>query len=1033
MWNALESLLSPSQYMPHGQCYLWQAPLIWLHVFSDSLIGISYYSIPALLIYFLRQRQDVPFRGVFWLFGAFIVACGTGHLLEVWTLWHPAYWLSGSIKAITGLVSLYTALSLIPLLPKALALPSPEQLKAVNQQLEREIQHRQEAQAALGDANDRLEQRVKEATQDLRQRTAELLKVNTHLEREIRDRRTAEAALRQSEERWQLAVQGSNEGIWDWDLRNDRIFYSAGWKQLLGYRDRELANNLPEFWQRVHPEDIEAVRQTSNAHLQRQTPDYTLEFRMRCKDGSYKWILARGRASWDEAGHPVRMTGSHIDISDRKRAEAALRESVARERAVSRIITRMRKTLDLEKIFSATTEELRNALECDRVLVYHFLPDWSGTYVAESVTDTCHPLIDTANQRPQLTRVAVQRVGCAASTLESADDIVQDTYLQETQGSFYRQGKTYRAVSDIYEAGFDDCYIELLEQLGARAYIIVPIFCGKTLWGLLATYQNQSPRQWTAANIKIVVQIGSQLGVAVQQAELLARTQQQAVELQQAKETAEAANRAKSEFLANMSHELRTPLNAILGFTQLLKREFASASPQGQYLDTIAGSGEHLLDLVNEILDMSKIEAGRVELEERNFDLYRLCDRLASMLHLKAQGKGVKLYFDIGETVPQFIRADDRKLRQVAINLLGNALKFTETGSVTFRIRRRSLDPDANTCLLYFAVEDTGPGISQDELPLLFEPFVQTATGYQTGGGTGLGLTIGQRFVQLMGGEIDVESQLGRGSCFSFELRVKRAAAGEVCLERELPDTITPLAPNEPRYRILVVEDEPTNRSLLVRVLKTVGFDVREAENGRVAVERWRDWQPHLIWMDMRMPVLDGYEATQLIKNSANGDRTIVVALSASAFEEEHQAILAAGCDDVVRKPYRATEILAKIQQHLGVQYAYDPTEPQEARQEAIAPSTGAIAALPLSPPEDSSERLRRDTLPAEWLDRLYDAALQGSDDRVVELVAELPESDASLARTLTNWAQNFRFDRILEFIEAPTADLPTTDDPHNP
>ncbi|WP_017661454.1 response regulator [Baaleninema simplex] len=1018
MWTALESLLSPTQYMPHGQCYLWQTPLVWLHVFSDSLIALSYYSIPGLLVYFVRQRQDVPFRSVFWLFGAFIVACGTGHLLEVWTLWHPAYWLSGSVKAVTGLVSLYTALTLVPLLPQALALPSPERLRTINQQLECEIQHRKEAEAALRQAYDRLEQRVRDATQDLRDRTTELLETNTHLETEILQRQDAETALRRSEERWQLAVQGSNEGIWDWDLQSDRVFFSAGWKKLLGYEDDEIADDPGEFWTRLHPDDIATVRNAIATHLQQQT-DYTVEFRMQCKDRRYKWILTRGRACWDDTGRPIRMTGSHIDISDHKQAETALRESAARERAIARIITRMRKTLDLEKIFSATTEELRNALECDRVLVYRFLPDWSGTYVAESVIQTYHPLIDTANLHPKLTRVAVQRVGCAASILESADDIVQDTYLQETQGSFYRQGKTYRAVTDIYHAGFDDCYLELLEQLEARAYIIVPIFCGKTLWGLLATYQNDRPRQWTAANIKIVVQIGSQLGVAVQQAELLARTQQQAVELQQAKETAEAANRAKSEFLANMSHELRTPLNAILGFTQLLQRQFSSASEQGQHLETIAGSGEHLLDLVNEILDMSKIEAGRVELEERNFDLYRFCDRLASMLHLKAQSKRLRLHFDIEETVPQFIRADDRKLQQVAVNLLGNALKFTETGSVTFEVRLRSLDPIAASCVLHFAVEDTGPGISEDERALLFEPFVQTSTGLQTTGGTGLGLTIGRRFVRLMGGEMQVESQVGRGSRFFFDLRVKLAIASDLVSEGELPHRLTVLAPNETIYRILVAEDEPTNRSLLVRLLKTVGFDVREAENGRAAVDCWREWKPHLVWMDMRMPVLDGYEATRTIKNASNGCETVVIALTASAFEDERQAVLDAGCDDFVRKPYRAAEILAKIQQHLGVQYADDSGDLSDDLVKESLSETDERDSIEFQ----GDRTIECDRIPAEWLERLHDAALQGSDDSVFELAAELPETEASLARTLSDWARNFRFDRILNFIDLTTRD----------
>ncbi|USR92689.1 ATP-binding protein [Phormidium yuhuli AB48] len=1029
MWSAIAPWFVFLAYIPHGHCYLWESSLVGLHVISDSLIGLSYYSIPFLLIHFSRQRGDLPFRGILWLFCAFILACGTGHLFEIWTLWHPSYWLSGSIKALTALISLYTAFSLISFIPQALAFRSPQELEALNCELEQEIRQRQKVeghlkhilqstgavtgqefftalvknlaetlevrrvwlaqqtpeapeslttlalwedgslqetfsypisggpcepvmrqgkplaitknlqeqfpdaiamegfepccylgspllnrqQQAIGifcihhdteledlettlaivsifamraaaellrqqaeearvQAYDSLEESVYRATERLRERTNELIDANISLEKEIQDRIAAEAALRESEERWQLAIQGSNEGIWDWDIKGDRIFYSRSWKNILGYSENEIPNETDVFLELLHPDDKETVKQALLDHLNHKSRIYSQEFRMRSKQGTYKWILARGQALWNEEGEPVRMAGSHTNIHDRKRAEAALREGAARERALARAIARMRQTLDLEDIFSATTDELRDVLNCDRVLVYRFFPDWSGTYVAESVTAPWDPLIESANQNPSLTRVATKRLNCSASELESTDNLVQDTYLQENSGHPYRDAKTYRAVSDIYDSGFDACYISLLEQLQARAYIIVPIFCGKHLWGLLAVYENGKPRDWMAGEIKIALQISNQLGVAVQQAELLARTRQQALELKQAKEAADMANRAKSEFLANMSHELRTPLNAILGFSQLLQRPGLSITEQEQYLKTILSSGEHLLGLVNEVLEMSKIEAARVTLTCQDADFYQLLEDIYRLLKLKAERQNLELFFDIANDVPRYLKIDDRKLKQVLLNILGNALKFTEQGQVCLTVTAKPLElitrkrPELTRSHLSFAVEDTGAGIEAEELELLFQPFTQTNSGLQSRGGTGLGLSISQQFVRLMGGEIAVNSTVGVGSRFSFEIPVELGSANAIQQQSQLPGRVKCLAPGQRDYRILIAEDEPTNQLLLMEFLKSIGFKVRAANNGREAVEIAPQWQPDLIWMDMRMPELNGYEATPQIK-----------------------------------------------------------------------------------------------------------------------------------------------------------------------
>ena len=533
------------------------------------------------------------------------------------------------------------------------------------------------------------------------------------------------------------------------------------------------------------------------------------------------------------------------------------------------------------------------------------------------------------------------------------------------------------------------------------------------MWGLLAAYQNSQPRDWQEAEIEIASQTGAQLGVAVQQAQLLARTQQQAAQLQKAKEAADSANRAKSEFLANMSHELRTPLNAILGFTQLMNRKQDLNPEYQQYLETIDRSGEHLLALINDILDMSKIEAGRVTLNEGNFDLHSLLDSLEDMLQLKVQSKGLQLMFDRADDLPQYVRADESKLRQVLINLLGNAIKFTREGGVSLRVKRndRPASDSPEEVYLQFEVEDTGPGIAIEERSKLFEAFAQTETGLQASQGTGLGLPISQKFVELMGGNINVKSELGRGSMFSFSVRVQWVQKTSMARENspEEMGKVIGLAPGEPHYRILIAEDRWENRQILVKLLSTLGFDIREALNGREAVEMWEDWQPHLIWMDMRMPQIDGYEATEQIKaldaarSPAEKSGTIIIALTASAFNEDRQTVLAAGCDDFLRKPFREGELLAKIQQHLGVQYLYEAQESDRSEENrrnelSLDELKEAIAELPES-----------------WREKVRYAAAQCSDLLVLELLEKLGEDRTAVVTKVSELVENFQFDIILE------------------
>ncbi|MEG4970352.1 AAA family ATPase [Microcoleus sp. B6-A1] len=499
-------------------------------------------------------------------------------------------------------------------------------------------------------------------------------------------------------------------------------------------------------------------------------------------------------------------------------------------------------------------------------------------------------------------------------------------------------------------------------------------------------------------------------------------------ELERAKEAAVAANLAKSTFLANMSHELRTPLNAILGFSQLMNQDTNLLNEQKENLNIIQRSGEHLLSLINQVLDLSKVEAGRMTLSENNLNLHHFLAEIEDMFALKATAQSLYLRLECAADIPKYIWADEVKLRQVLINLISNAVKFTSSGGVSLEVKNKQVkaqseagtkttnNPQSTT--ITFEVKDTGVGIGAEELENLFKPFVQTASGQKVQQGTGLGLTISRQFVRLMGGEITVISH-GKaftpgmplkefledttGTTFKFDIPVG-IADGSAIQNQPQSRRVVALAPNQPQYRILVVDDRDYNRQLLVKLLKPVGFEVEEASNGIEALEIWDSYSPHLIWMDMRMPIMDGYEATKRIKGTIKGQATAVIAITASVWEEEKAVILSAGCDDFVRKPFHTEGIFDIMTKHLGVLYIYQEQE------------------LPSPPSNVTGEPLNfTDFLAAmskEWIVKLYEAAMDADSELVFQILEEIPESHAFELHTLRNWVTRFQFEKILDLTE---------------
>jgi two-component system sensor histidine kinase/response regulator len=446
-----------------------------------------------------------------------------------------------------------------------------------------------------------------------------------------------------------------------------------------------------------------------------------------------------------------------------------------------------------------------------------------------------------------------------------------------------------------------------------------------------------------------------------------------------------------------MSHEIRTPMNAILGFSQLMQRDQGLTPRQCQYLATINRSGEHLLALINDILEMSKIEAGRTTLNVSTFDLLVLIKDLEMMFRVRTDEKKLSFSVEMIGNVPRYIVTDINKLRQVFINVLGNAVKFTEQGGVGLRVRadRDSATPPC-PCLRV-EVEDTGPGISPEEQDKLFRHFEQTKTGQQTGTGTGLGLAISREFVRLMGGDITLSSQVGKGSVFVIQLPLKEGDAQAVQVT-EKPRHVLSLQPGQAVCRVLITDDIEDNRQLLAQLLAPIGFEVRLATNGAEAVEAFAEWRPHLILMDFRMPLMDGHEAIRRIRAMDGGKEPKIIAVTASAMDDNRQELMEIGADDFIGKPFREEELFQKIHRHLGVKYVY--AEPGHEVAPELAPESLA-------------------DWPEDLINPMREAVITADLDLLLTRIQDVEARDPAIAQALRRLAEGFQYQKLLDLFTA--------------
>lgn len=487
-------------------------------------------------------------------------------------------------------------------------------------------------------------------------------------------------------------------------------------------------------------------------------------------------------------------------------------------------------------------------------------------------------------------------------------------------------------------------------------------------------------------------------------AELEERVRKRTQELVRARNEAESANRAKSAFLANMSHEIRTPLNAVMGFSQLLLMDSQATPQQQEHLSIILRSGDHLLSLINDVLDMAKLQAGRLDLQSERFDLQAVIDDLHESHLSRAHARGLAFRVQPLGDLPRYVRGDQRKIRQVLANLISNAIKYTREGEVRLSISGERQGESAN---LVITVKDTGPGISQEDQERIFNAFEQVDT---CGKGIGLGLSISRALARHLGGDLTCESEVGHGASFHFLLQLEEDAAPPLQPRRH--HTLSTLIPDSQQWRILVVDDSADNRLLLMKILTNAGFQLREAENGLRALEQVEQWAPHAAFVDLSMPVMDGAEAIASIRDRADGSADMVlVGITAHANQEQSELMLNAGADHVMHKPFNPRDALQVLIQYLDCD-ACAPTEDSDApaADPPLADAPTADAALAELP-----------SLPSALLADLHEAALGCDSDRLEELLHAHQEQAPQMVASFRRCIHAFDYETILNTLEEVT------------
>ncbi len=682
---------------------------------------------------------------------------------------------------------------------------------------------------------------------------------------DISERLAAEREVQRINERYELTLAGVGDGVWDWDLVDDTIYFSKRWKEMLGYDENELKNEFQEWESRIHPDDIKQTFADFEANIAGKTEQYENLHRIKHKDGHWVWILGRGKTIFDEEGRPVRMLGTHTDVSEKKALEDKIARNEARLMEAQSIAHlgswewdlkdhKIRWSDELYKLLGEAPQSFTPTL---RTILSYLLPSERARY-RKNLRDILNNK-DVANKH---TWNIVRKDGMNR-TISATIKVVRDgEKIVYVQGTFL----------DVTERKEVEETLALMNSM------------------LVDSYQKQKQKTEEILEAKRKLEESHRV-------------------MEAAKAEAERASSSKSEFLANMSHEIRTPLNAMNGFISLLKEDENNKSKR-KYLEIIENSSETLLQIINDILDCSKIESGKLEIEEVDFQPKKELYGTAKLFQAKAAEKEIALDIRCHENMPKTLHGDILRLKQVLSNLLSNAIKFTgKQGKIACKI---TYDEGQ----LHFRVEDNGIGIAEEKLEHIFESFVQADTSIvREYGGTGLGLTISAKLVEMLGGELKVESTPGAGSVFFFSVPVSLgeesdAGSEEVQQEHGKLDG-----------HLLLVEDNEANRMFVGIILSGAGLTYDIAENGVEAVEKFKNGKYDLILMDENMPKLNGIGATKAIlkmEEEKGLPHTPIIALTANALIGDRQHFIDEGMDDYLAKPIEPPHLLQKISGFLG-------------------------------------------------------------------------------------------------------------------
>ena len=729
-----------------------------------------------------------------------------------------------------------------------------------------------------------------------------------------------------------LSMLISNLPGYVYRVHNDRnytpVFVSSGVTAITGYTPEEyLVDRSISGGQEIDPNDADQVWQIIQQAIRDRQP-YECEYRLKTKTGAKKWVRAMGQGIYSETDDLLFLEGFVTDITAQKQSAAKIAQQTRREQALSTIAQHIRDSLDIQEIVTTVTQQVKELMQCDRVMVFQLFPDGHRKVVEEAVSPE---FISLKNR-------------CWDREIWSQDIL-----------DYYWEGKP-RIVADVMNDPWTDCLREYCREGQIQSKIVAPILQDRSkqkfdrwgtpltanqLWGILVVYACQEKRVWEESEAQLLQQIANQLAIAMQQARLFEQLQQELkekqqteVKLMQSNQELARATRLKDEFLANMSHELRTPLNAILGMTEGLSDGVfgQTNSLQRKALSTIERSSLHLLELINDILDVAKIEAGHIDLDLAPTSVLRLCQSSLVFIKQQAVKKQIQISLDIAPHLPD-LQVDERRIRQVLINLLSNAVKFTPSGgSITLTV---TVKPDrfssgvailsetlpVSNQYLRLTITDTGIGISPQDLPRLFQPFVQIdSTLNRQYQGTGLGLALAKHFVELHGGAVGVSSEVGRGSTFTIDLPCHPpTSTWPQDRESSPPERI--VLPGKPSPQILLAEDNEANIQTICSYLRAKGYQMLIAKNGREAIQMTQTYEPDLILMDIQMPDMDGLMAIQQIRQNPAFLQTPIIALTALAMKGDRERCLEAGANNYLAKPVKLKQLISCIQQLLRELY----------------------------------------------------------------------------------------------------------------